>query len=141
MKQYIKFCKQNSLKPSSFRSLQAYKKKIMTYILIEITDYKSGELLLPKTSKNLIGVLAPTLENLSQRVLYPASSDEKIQGKEEIIDFLFKSVSKFQSYYPFSCCIKILKLNNEGENQDCPKDEIKKAIELYYSTILKQYLN
>tara|TARA_R110002096_G_C14483742_1_gene714067 strand:- start:227 stop:430 length:204 start_codon:yes stop_codon:yes gene_type:complete len=29
MKNYIKFCNQNSLKPSSFRSLQAYKTKIM----------------------------------------------------------------------------------------------------------------
>ena len=111
------------------------------YILIEITDYKGGELLPPKTSKNLIGVLAPTIENLSQRVLYPSSNDEKIQGKEEIVDFLFKSVSKFQSYYPLACCIKILKLNNEGENQDCPKNEILKAIELYYLTQLKQYLN
>ncbi|MCH8329032.1 MAG: hypothetical protein IIB81_01420 [Nanoarchaeota archaeon] len=29
MKNYIKFCKQNSLKPSTFESLQAYKTKIM----------------------------------------------------------------------------------------------------------------
>jgi hypothetical protein len=29
MKKYLKFCKQNNLKPSSFRSLQAYKSKIM----------------------------------------------------------------------------------------------------------------
>ena len=110
------------------------------YILIEVTDYKGGELLPPKTSKNLIDVLAPTLENLSQRVLYPSSTDEKIQGKKEIINFLLKSISKSQIYYPLACCIKILKLNNEGENQDCPKNEILKAIELYYSTQLKQYL-
>ena len=109
------------------------------YILIEVTDYKGGELLPPKTSKNLIDVLAPTLENFSQRVLYPSSTDKKIQGKEEIIDFLFKSVSKFQSYYPLACCIKILKLNDQGENQDCPKDEILNCIELYYSMILKKH--
>jgi len=29
MKNYIKFCNQNSLKPSTFESLQAYKTKIM----------------------------------------------------------------------------------------------------------------
>jgi len=29
MKNYIKFCNQNSLKPSTFESLQAYKSKIM----------------------------------------------------------------------------------------------------------------
>lgn len=29
MKKYIKFCQQNSLKPSTFESLQAYKTKIM----------------------------------------------------------------------------------------------------------------
>ena len=110
------------------------------YILIEITDYKGGELWPPKTSKNLIDVLEETLEKLSQRVLYPSSTDEKIQGKKEIINFLLKSISKSQIYYPLACCIKILKLNNEGENQDCPKNEILKAIELYYSTQLKQYL-
>jgi len=110
------------------------------YILIEITDYKGGELLPPKTSKNLIEVLEETLDSLAQRVLYPSSSDEKIQGKDEIINFLLKSISKSQSYYPLSWCIKILKLNDQGGHEDCPKDEIKKAIELYYSTILKQYL-
>ncbi len=140
MKNYIKFCKQNSLKPSAFAALQAYKTKIMNYILIEITDYKGGELRPPKTSKNLIDVLEETLDTIAQRILYTSSTDEKIQGKEEIIEFIFKSVSKFQSYYPIACCIKILKLNDQGENQDCPKDEILKAIELYYSTQLKQYL-
>ena len=29
MKNYIKFCNQNSLKPSTFEALQAYKSKIM----------------------------------------------------------------------------------------------------------------
>ena len=29
MKNYIKFCNQNSLKPSTFEALQAYKTKIM----------------------------------------------------------------------------------------------------------------
>ena len=29
MKNYIKFCKQNSLKPSTFGALQVYKSKIM----------------------------------------------------------------------------------------------------------------
>ncbi len=62
------------------------------YILIEVTDYKGGELLPPKTSKKLIDVLEETLDTLAQRILYPSSRDIKIQGKEEIINFLLESI-------------------------------------------------
>ena len=85
------------------------------YILIEITDYKGGELLPPKTSKNLIEVLEETLDSLAQRVLYPSSSDEKIKGKKEINNLQQCYYGKEQQCWQGKALILlIVQINKQG---------------------------